>query len=70
MEGPESAVFAVSFMFMVLISYDAMNVRYEAGRHAYYLNHIRTELKDVLWQKDPRLSSLKERIGHTPLEVL
>lgn len=69
-EGPNSLLFAVTLGFVVLISYDAMNVRYEAWRHAYYLNHIRVELKDVLWQKEDSSVRLKERIGHTPLEVI
>ena len=69
-EGPSSLLFAVTLGFVLLISYDAMNVRYEAGRHAYYLNHIRVELKDVLRQKEDASVRLKERIGHTPLEVL
>ncbi len=69
-EGANSLLFAVTLWFVVLISYDAMNVRYEAWRHAYYLNHIRVELKDVLWQKEDSSVRLKERIGHTPLEVI
>jgi uncharacterized protein len=69
-EGPESTLFAVTIALMILIAYDAMNVRYEAWRHAYYLNHIKFELKDILWFKWDQWPELKERIGHTPLEVL
>jgi len=29
-EGPESTLFAVTVALMLLIAYDAMNVRYEA----------------------------------------
>lgn len=70
LEWPHSLLFAVTLCFMLLISYDAMNVRYEAWRHAYYLNHIRLELKDVLRQKEGLDMRLKERIGHTRWEVL
>ena len=69
-EWPESTLFAVTIALMILIAYDAMNVRYEAGRHAYYLNHIKFELKDVLWAKWDQWPDLKERIGHTPIEVI
>lgn len=68
-EWPESLLFAVTVTLMLLIAYDAMNVRYEAGRHAYYLNHIRFELKDLLWEKWAQWPDLKERIWHTPIEV-
>jgi acid phosphatase family membrane protein YuiD len=46
-----------------------MNVRYEAGKHAHYINNIRTELKEVL-NAHEKLHFLKERLGHTPTEVL
>jgi acid phosphatase family membrane protein YuiD len=69
-EGPESVLFAVTIALMLLISYDAMNVRYEAWRHAYYLNHIKFELKDILRSKGDQGPELKERIGHTPIEVV
>lgn len=69
-EWPESLLFAITLVFTLLISYDAANVRYEAWRHAYYLNYIRTELKDVLWRKEENSLALKERIWHTPLEVV
>jgi len=68
-EGPDSTLFAVTVALMLLIAYDAMNVRYEAGRHAHYLNHITFELKDVLWEKWDKWPALKERIWHTPIEV-
>jgi acid phosphatase family membrane protein YuiD len=44
-----------------------MNLRYEAGQHAQYINSMRFELQNVLQKKE---WPLKERIGHTPWEVL
>lgn len=67
--GPNSPVFAVVLVFSFLFVYDAMNLRYEAGKHARYLNSLRTELKDVL-DKEKVHKYLKERLGHTPLEVI
>lgn len=69
-EWPESTLFAVTVALMILIAYDAMNVRYEAWRHAHYLNHIGFELRDVLREKGGEWPALKERIGHTPIEVI
>lgn len=67
--GIDSTLFAVVFSFSLLFAYDAMNIRYEAWQHAHYINKLRSELQDVLfkeWKRKP----LKERIWHTPLEVL
>lgn len=68
MEWLDSIAFMISFVFLFLISFDAMNLRYETGRHAHYLNSMRSELKNILQQNDNYI--LKERIGHTPVEVV
>jgi acid phosphatase family membrane protein YuiD len=65
--GFDSILFAVAFAFSLLVAYDAMNLRYEAGQHAHYINDMRFELQSVLQKSAKR--PLKERIGHTPLEV-
>ena len=65
-QGFGSVTFAVTFAFAVLFAYDAMNLRYEAGQHAQYINNLRFELQNVLVKKE---HALKERIGHTPFEV-
>lgn len=53
-----SDLFAISMAFTVIILYDAMNVRYEAGRHAKAINKI-------LWKKKYR-----ESLWHLPSEAL
>ena len=65
-QGFGSMMFAIVFAFSLLFAYDAMNLRYEAGQHAHYINDLRFELQGVLQKKE---GTLKERIGHTPLEV-
>lgn len=62
-----SLSFALAFAFSVLFAYDAMNLRYEAGQHAHYINDLRFELQWVLQKKE---WPLKERIWHTPWEVV
>ena len=47
-----------------------MNVRYQTGMHAAYLNDLRRDLQDNLLMKNRKKSKLKERLGHTPIEVL
>ncbi len=64
-----SSLFAVALTFSFLFWYDAMNVRYESGKHALYINKMRTELQWVLAEHETNLLQLKERIGHTPTEV-
>lgn len=66
--GFGSVFFAVAFAFSVLFAYDAMNLRYETGQHAHYINDLRLELQTIL-QKQEKKWILKERIWHTPREV-
>jgi len=61
-----SVAFALAFAFSILFAYDAMNLRFEAGQHAHYINDLRFELQGVLQKKE---WPLKERIWHTPREV-
>lgn len=65
--GFDSILFAVAFAFSVLFAYDAMNLRYETGQHAHYINNLRTELQGVLTKQEIPLT---ERIWHTRWEVL
>jgi uncharacterized protein len=44
-DGFSSTAFAVAFAFSILFAYDAMNLRYEAGQHAHYINDLRFELQ-------------------------
>lgn len=65
--GVESPVFAVTFVLASVVMYDAAGVRRAAGEHAKILNR----LLEGLTSGDPTLAeaSLKELIGHTPLQV-
>lgn len=64
----DSIVFGVVAAFSMLVCYDAMNVRYQAGQHAQYINTLRGELTNILLLQQKK-KPLQERIGHTPLEV-
>ena len=52
-----SPLFAVTFIFSLIIIYDSMGVRYESGKQAKVLNIIAG-------------SKLNEKIGHRPIETL
>jgi acid phosphatase family membrane protein YuiD len=64
-----SLLFVTTLIFAGLLRYDAINVRYESGKHASQLNHIHHQLIDVL-SKGVVTPTLKERIGHTLPELL
>ncbi len=67
--GFDSIIFALACAFALLFAYDAMNVRFESWKQAKYINEIKLDLKSVL-TKNEKESPLKERIWHTPIEVL
>ena len=69
-QGIYSIDFAIAFCFSLIVAYDAMNVRYQSGQHARYLNELRKSLQGALLGEDDKKATLKERFGHTPLEVL
>ena len=52
-----SDIFALAFIFTVIIIYDAINIRYEAGLHAWLLNK-------ELW------ANFNESLWHLPSEAL
>lgn len=54
--GVSSDFFAICLGFTVIIIYDAINIRYEAGLHAGAINKL-------IWEK------FKESLGHLPSEA-
>ncbi len=67
--GFDSLMFALASGFALLFAYDSMNVRFQSGKQAEYINEIRLDLKSVL-TKQEKWIPLKERLWHTPIEVL
>ncbi|MBP7885029.1 divergent PAP2 family protein [Patescibacteria group bacterium] len=43
-DGIDTPLFMVAGIFALLIRYDAMNLRYESGKHAQYINSLRSEI--------------------------
>ncbi len=67
LEGFGSTAFAISFVFMTIVMYDATGVRRETGTQAKILNKI---LRSILLDgKSVTDQALKELVGHTPVEV-
>ncbi len=64
--GFDDPVFALAVAITMVITYDATNIRRQAGIHAQKINLMINELFTGQPISDERL---KEVLGHTPLEV-
>lgn len=62
--GISSIYFAISLILSLVVLYDAMGIRYETGKQAEVINKISKQIKFK------EFISLKEKIGHKPIEVL
>ena len=67
--GPSSFEFAMAAIFALVVMYDAIGVRQEAGKQAKVLNDM-IELFTHMGKDLDIEKQLKEFIGHTPLHVL
>ena len=66
--GPGSFQFAVTGILAVIVCHDAMGVRHEAGKQAAVLNELIQTLEMFDIKKLPTVT-LKEFVGHTPIQV-
>ena len=64
--GFDSALFAVTLVFTLVILFDSQGVRFSTGKMAGVLNKM---LDDIYWKKRLDDKQLKEFLGHTPIEV-
>ena len=76
--GVQSFEFAIASMLAVIVMHDAMGVRMETGKQGKVLNEMieffRTEGFVEAFKKNDKMyafweASLKEFVGHTPLQV-
>jgi len=67
--GWDSSIFAIAFVFALVVMYDAAGVRRAVGKQAVIINQI---IEDWHTKKNKPLNEkrLKELIGHTPVEVI
>jgi uncharacterized protein len=66
-EGWQSSLFAVCLVYALVVMYDAIGIRREAGKHADLLNELLliSIIKDASAQRE----KLRALLGHTPIEV-
>ncbi len=67
-QGFSSPLFALSFVFSMVVLYDACDVRYETGKQAHVLNEIMTNPDSELSKMTFNVK-LEELVGHTPFQV-
>lgn len=66
-EGFDSALFAISAAFAIVVMYDATGIRRSAGQQAVILNRIVEKIgKEDITETGKKL---KELLGHTPIQV-
>ena len=77
-QGVNSPTFALAFILAAIVMYDAMGVRRETGEQAKVLNRMLSDWmseeksldRDMKSKLDETHKRLKEKVGHTPLELL
>ncbi|MGL4308330.1 divergent PAP2 family protein [Cetobacterium sp. SF1] len=67
--GFQSSVFAIAFVFSLIVMYDAAGIRRAAGKHAGLINTLLEKFATKIGEKIHD-EKLKELLGHTPFEVL
>src|SRR5688572_17648850 len=69
-EGVQSAIFAITLCFSLIVIYDATNLRRNAGHQAQLLNELVVQLLHgkILHEKFT-FRKLRELLGHNPSEV-
>lgn len=68
--GANSFEFAMAAIFAIIVMYDAMGVRRETGIQAKVLNDMLKSFEEMGKGKISTVDTLKEFVGHTPLQVL
>ncbi len=68
-EGFGTPLFAAAFIMAAIVCYDAAGVRYNAGQHAVIINKLVDKL-DIPEIEAIRQKELKEKLGHTVLQVI
>lgn len=68
-QGFSSPLFAVCFIFSLLIIRDSLGVRRYLGQHGEIINNLVKDLKEDR-MLDEAYPKLLEKIGHTPAQII
>ncbi len=71
-QGFDSAIFALSSVFAIVVMRDALGVRRETGKQAASIKELATSINKSVYSKDSEIKTenLKVLVGHTPLQVV
>jgi uncharacterized protein len=70
-QGFDSAVFAISFVLMLIVIRDAIGFRREIGRNAVFTNMVAKQIfKGSTTQTKKKIEFLSEKVGHTLPQVI
>lgn len=70
-EGFDSTYFAITMALMLIVLFDAVNVRYYSGRNISLTKQLVEDLQYIIEMKDPIYDEkFKEVLGHTKLELV
>ena len=69
--GVGSPIFALAFLFAIIVMHDATGVRRETGKQAMDIVQLFEALNDILSEKDKitQREKLKTFVGHSPVQV-
>jgi acid phosphatase family membrane protein YuiD len=65
-QGFDAAIYALAVVVAIVVVYDAMGIRRQAGRHARVINRL---VQDLFEGHAPRPDELREVLGHSPMEA-
>ena len=68
--GAQSYEFAIAVILAIIVMYDAMGVRREAGIQANVINSMMKTFEEIGRGEFSTEKTLNEFVGHTPLQVL
>ena len=70
-EGFDTPIFALAFVFAVVVMRDAMGVRRETGKQAASIKELAEAVNNVFRARDSEIKTenLKLLVGHTPSQV-
>ena len=70
-DGFDSSIFALSLGIVMIVLFDAVNVRYYSGRNISLTQQLIEDLQYIIEMKDPIYDEkFKEVLGHTKLETI
>ena len=68
--GFDTPLFGLAFAVVIVVVYDATNIRRQAGFHAQQINRIIKELFEGKVKPVEEYKELREVLGHSPAEAL